>query len=320
MFDHDRLFKELLTTFFLEFVELFLPGLREHLDPDSLEFLDKEVFTDVTSGDSHEVDLVVKARIKGEEAFFLVHVEAQSERQSDFPRRMFRYFARLYEKHGLPVFPVAVFSWNEPKAVQPSTHSVAFPMLRVLDFRFEAIQLNRLSWRDFLERENPVAAALMSKMEIAPEDRYRVKASCIRLLATLRLDPARTRLLSGFVDTYLRLDPGEEKLFREEVEGLGEGVKERAMEIVTSWMEEGIRKGLVEGRLEGRLEGRRTEAGAVVLRLLGRKLGMLPAALVDRVRSLPTETLEDLGEALLDFGSVADLEAWLAAVDGPRPG
>ena len=108
-------------------------------------------------------------------------------------------------------------------------------MLRVLDFRFQAIQLNRLSWRDFLEHENPVAAALMAKMKIAPEDRYRVKASCIRLLATLRLDPARTRLLSGFIDTYLRLDPGEEKLFREEVEGLGQGVKEKAMEIVTSW-------------------------------------------------------------------------------------
>ncbi len=248
--------------------------------------------------------------------FFLVHVEAQSEWRGNFPRRMFSYFARLYEEHGIPVFPVAVFSWDEPQAAQPCSHSVAFPMLRVLDFRFEAIQLNRLSWRDFLERENPVAAALMAKMKIAPEDRYRVKASCIRLMATLRLDPARTRLLSGFVDTYLRLDPGEERLFLEEVEGLGQEVKEKAMEIVTSWMEEGIRKGLVEGRLEGRNEGRRVEAGAFVMRQLCRKLGALPAPLAERVSSLPTETLEDLGEALLDFGSVADLETWLAALNG----
>jgi len=80
------------------------------------------------------------------------------------------------------------------------------------------------------------------------------------------------------------------------------------MEIVTSWMEEGIRK--------GRLEGRRDEAGAVVMRLLGRKLGALPAPLAVCVSSLPTETLEDLGEALLDFGTIADLEAWLAALNG----
>jgi hypothetical protein len=31
MIDHDRLFKELLRTFFLEFIELFLPAVREYL-------------------------------------------------------------------------------------------------------------------------------------------------------------------------------------------------------------------------------------------------------------------------------------------------
>ena len=54
--DHDRLFKELLTTFFLDFLQLFCPELAEYLDPGSVEFLDKEVFTDVTHGERHEVD------------------------------------------------------------------------------------------------------------------------------------------------------------------------------------------------------------------------------------------------------------------------
>ena len=33
----------------------------------------------------------------------------------------------------------------------------------MLDFRFTVIQLNRLNWRDFARRPNPVAAALMAK-------------------------------------------------------------------------------------------------------------------------------------------------------------
>ena len=41
--DHDRLFKELLTTFFIEFVELFLPEVAAYIERDSLVFLDKEV-------------------------------------------------------------------------------------------------------------------------------------------------------------------------------------------------------------------------------------------------------------------------------------
>src|ERR1700738_1718548 len=101
--DHDRAFKELLTNFFCEFVSAFLPDVAAYLDPDTpIEFLDKEVFTDVTAGEKHEVDLVARVGFRGQDAFFLIHVENQATPQSYFPKRMFSYFARLYEKHDLP--------------------------------------------------------------------------------------------------------------------------------------------------------------------------------------------------------------------------
>jgi predicted transposase/invertase (TIGR01784 family) len=105
--DHDRLFKELLSTFFVEFIELFFPEVHAELDPASVEFLDKEVFTDVTSGEKHEADLVAKARWHGADWFFLFHVEPQSYQDDPFDRRMFQYFARLYEKFKLPIYPKA---------------------------------------------------------------------------------------------------------------------------------------------------------------------------------------------------------------------
>lgn len=58
MTDHDRLFKELISTFFLEFLELFFPAVLNYLDRNSITFLDKEIFTDVTEGDRHESDLM----------------------------------------------------------------------------------------------------------------------------------------------------------------------------------------------------------------------------------------------------------------------
>ena len=64
MVDHDRLFKELLRTFFSEFVELFLPEVAGYMERNHLEFLDKEVLTDIASGERHVVDLLVKARIR----------------------------------------------------------------------------------------------------------------------------------------------------------------------------------------------------------------------------------------------------------------
>ncbi len=51
---------------------------------------------------------------------------------------------------------------------------------------------------------------------------------------------------------------------------------------------------------------------ALVLKQLGRKLGNLSSQLQTRVSALPIDRVESLGEALLDFTSMADLETWLS--------
>jgi Domain of unknown function (DUF4351) len=51
----------------------------------------------------------------------------------------------------------------------------------------------------------------------------------------------------------------------------------------------------------------------LITRLLTRKFGNLAPELVNRVNQLSIEQLESLGEALLDFSSIADLENYLAS-------
>lgn len=63
-------------------------------------------------------------------------------------------------------------------------------------------------------------------------------------------------------------------------------------------------------RQEGIQEGIEKEI-SLVIRLLKRKLGNLSPDLELEIRNLSLETLEDLGEALLDFSSSQDLIAWL---------
>jgi hypothetical protein len=307
---HDQLFKQLLTTYFWEFVELFLPGMTRYLDRDSIEFVDKEVFTDLAVGEKHEADVVVKARFRGESAFFLVHVENQASAQHGFARRMFRYFSVLHGRHNLPVYPVAILSFDQPLRPEPDHYVVEFPDFHVLDFRFRAIQLNQLDWREFVRHPNPVAAALMSKMKIAKKDRPRAKLACLRMIATLNLGPAGRDLLSGIVDTYLPLDSAEENAFGESLEQAGLMEKEGVMEIVTSWME----RGRNEGRREGRQEGRQALAEAVEI-FLRRQLGDVRSDQAARVAGLPLERLEALSRELVDFTTSADLDAWLARED-----
>lgn len=301
MIDHDRLFKELISTFFVEFLDLFLPHVANAIDRDSVRFLPQEYFADLTSGEDQIVDLLAEVQLAGETMGFLIHLEAQSYSEQQFSRRIFFYFARLHQKYLKPIYPIVVFSFDEPQREEPHTYTMNLLGREILAFNFEAIQLNRLHWRDYLNQPNPVAAALMAKMKIAPSDRPKVKAECLRLLATLKLDPARTRLISGFVDTYLRLNAQETQIFQTEIARLEPQQQEGIMQIVTSWMQEGIEQGIAQGER------------SLILRLLNRQVGELPASLRSQIETLSITQLETLGDALLDFGSMADLEAWLAA-------
>ncbi len=49
--NHDLLFKELLTTFFQEFIEAFFPEADQMLDYSHLEFLTQEIIVDLTTGE-----------------------------------------------------------------------------------------------------------------------------------------------------------------------------------------------------------------------------------------------------------------------------
>jgi predicted transposase YdaD len=65
------------------------------------------------------------------------------------------------------------------------------------------------------------------------------------------------------------------------------------------------------GRAKGRQEGRQEGERGLVIRLLHRKLGTLPKSTLSQIEALSLPELEELGEALLDFSAMADLESWL---------
>ena len=297
--NHDRLFKELITTFFVEFLELFFPEVLEYLDETSITFVEQELFTDLTKGEKKILDVVALAKFREQDYSFLIHLENQASNQTDFNRRMFRYFCSLFLKYDRPIYPIALLSYDFPKRAYKDNFVVELPQFSVLNFNYKLIQLNRLDWRNFVAQKNPVAAALMSKMQIATEDRPLVKAECLRLLVTLKLDPARMQLISGFVDTYLKLDRQEQETFQTQIDTIEPEEQEKIMQITTSWKE------------EGKLEGQKN----TILRLLNKKLGSLSQQTVTTIKSLDAAQLDRLTEELLDFESIAELEQWLEQLE-----
>ncbi len=291
MTPHDLLFKELLTTYLTDFLQLFIPGLWENLDPDSLHLVEQE--TPPVSDATHMLrgDLVARARLLGAEAAFLIHVEHDAQ-----PRRsgeaVFRYFTAFRERHRCQVYPILLLSYASPRTPREDIYTEAFPDLEVLRFRYRLIQLNRLEWRDYLRSDNPVAAALMSRMHIAPRDRPLVKAASLRNLVRLGLPEDKLRVAAEFPETYLRLDPQEEEVFRAEIQGMEPEERVMIMQTANQWILKGLEQGRQEGRQEGLERGRLEASRRSLCKVLRARFGEVPPAV-----SVGLERLTD-GEGL----------------------
>lgn len=79
------------------------------------------------------------------------------------------------------------------------------------------------------------------------------------------------------------------------------------LEITTSWQEKERLEGLREGRQEGQV--------ALILLLLTKKFGLLSEDLATRIKGLDSKHLTALGEAILDFTSIEEVNGWLRGVD-----
>ncbi|MBC7347636.1 MAG: Rpn family recombination-promoting nuclease/putative transposase [Clostridia bacterium] len=311
--DHDRLFKELLETFFAAFMELFFPEASRAIDFGHVKFLQQEVFTDLTAGEKHEVDILVETRLKDEPGLILVHIEPQAYVQKEFAERMYIYFSRLYEKYRRRILPVAVFAYDQARD-EPDTFSLGFSFLDVLRFRFYKLELKKLYWRDFIQSDNPVAAALLSKMGFLPEEKVRVRIEFLRMLTRMKLDPARMELIAAFFETYLKLSPQEEEEFDRQLGSVDQKEVEAIMQLTTSWHE----KGRMEGRTEGVELGKLEETRTAILDFLESRFGECPAWVATSLEGL--KELEQLKKLRREVFKADSLEEALAvlATDGSR--
>jgi hypothetical protein len=283
---HDQLFKQLIHTFFEEFLDLFFPEVHHHIDFDSIKPLSEEMFTDLIDGESRRADIVIEAKLKGLDTLIIIHVEPQSYGQHNFNERMYQYFSMLYNKHRKPILPIAIFSYEENRA-ECNEFIIMFPFFHVLTFQFLMIELRKLNWKNYIQSNNPIAAALISKMGYKEKERVQVKKEFLRMLVKMEINPAKMELINGFFESYLSLDEREEVELMEEIKQLNQEESKQIFKLPNSWMEKGLQEGLQKGLEKGKLEEKRKIALEMV------KEG-LSTQLIARITKLNKEEIEAL--------------------------
>ncbi|MGH9388009.1 MAG: Rpn family recombination-promoting nuclease/putative transposase [Vicinamibacteria bacterium] len=304
----DQLFKTILEGLLQDFLELFFPEAAARLDFETLRFVDKEVFANVPEGKVREADVVARLETRdGQPELVLVHVEVQAEPKSDFPRRMFEYYALLRLHYGLAVFPIALYLSRGPRPRLAEYREVLFEQ-ELLRFRYHSVALARLPAEEYVGT-SPLGAALSALMSReGNRDRAMLRISMLERVVGSELDEALKYLLVNVIETYFELSGEEAERYRRLV---GRKENRAVQEMKLTWADKLIEKGREEGREAGREEGR--EAGVVegmrrtLVRQLAAKFGGLSDDLKERARSMSEDELESVLDRVLTAATLDEL-------------
>jgi len=263
MSDYDGAWKAALDVDLQEFLELCFPSIHAAIDwSRPYRFLETELqrASSAVYRGRRTVDKLVEVWGRdGVAAWVLIHIEIQSQNQTDFALRMFQYHYRLRERFEHAVVSIALLADDRPNW-RPETYEMGlwgcevhfrFPTVKLLDFRERLAELEA--------NRNPVAALVLAHLAAQqtradPARRLQEKLAITRRLYDLGYSPEQVRLAFRFVDWLLRLPDGLRTQFAQELRTFEE---ERQMTYITSIEEIGIEKGRIEGLIEGRADGLR---------------------------------------------------------------
>ena len=290
----DQLFKELIQTFFREFMELFYPNIAARLDFGTVSFLDKELFTDLPDGARREADLVAQVQTKqGDPELILVHTEIQTTRRNEMPMRMWEYYALLRLRRKLPVFPIVVYLSPGTGGIVTETYEEVLWGMQTLLFRYQAVGLPDLDASEYLTRPGALSPALSSLMRLSGTRQVIRRLQTIGQAGILEADEARQALLLAVIEKYLPLSADEQTEFDQLLTDPNQQKEQRVM---LTYEKRGYDRGIEQGIEQGIVAGTRR----VLLKQLRARFGELPQTAVAKIESVANENeLDALSEQVL---------------------
>lgn len=91
------------------------------------------------------------------------------------------------------------FSATIPSTTNPLRLRFNFRLATSFTSAFSPSNYANKIWRNYIRIDNPIAAALLSKMGYTESERIELKKQFLRMLVRLELDEAKQRLLMAFL-------------------------------------------------------------------------------------------------------------------------
>jgi hypothetical protein len=302
-------------------------GLFRHVLPESLGHeidwntlaLESNEFVDTALGNSQS-DLLFSAQLDGQTVLLYVLLEHQSRNDRRMTYRVLRYLMRIWKRHleqvGEPlplIIPLVVShapgGWTAPvhfhEMFSPSPASLEgveqlIPGFTILVEDLAHLTNEQLEARALAAFPELVLRALRDARDVAQLDRN--MGDLAKLAGKLLTAPSGIEAVSQILRYVALVCEGlhYEGFCAKLREHLPEAERP-AMTVAEELMQKGREVGREEGREVGRTEGQVT----LLVRMLTRKFGDLPAEYRARLEAATTDLLERYAERLLVAGTLA---------------
>ena len=325
MIDYDSPWKDILDSYFVEFMLFFFPDAHKEIDwPAGFTFMDKELTKIVKKAEQGKkyVDKLIKVRLNdGTDLAILIHLEIQANRESDFAKRMFVYSYRLFDRYDLKVASMAVLcdndmNWRPDRFgydLLGCSHQFRFPVIKLVDYKKD--------WRPKESKSNPFAMVVMAHLaalKTAGDDeaRYSSKLNLIKQLYKRGHKKQEVLDFLRFIDWVLSLPKGMEQKLSRALEKIEEN---RMASYVTSWerialekgieqgLNKGIEQGLNKGIEQGLNKGKKEALTQVFLKMTRAKFSDVPDWVETRAENAPPETIEAWLDRILSAKTLEEI-------------
>ena len=299
--DYDNTWKEAITKYFESFLLFFYPHIHQQIDWTKTPIpLDKELekITASAKTKKRHADKLFKVwLLNGQEAWILIHIEVQSQYDTEFPLRMFVYNYRSFDLNNQPVISLAILG-DETQSWRPTSYQYGMGDSQ-LKFDFSIVKLLDYQWSDLERSDNIFAIVVMAHLKTKTTtsnltEREQWKWQLTRLLYNKGYNRKEIADLYKVIDLMMALSEDLQLSFEEKLTKYQE---ERQMPLLTNIEQRALAKGAKEACQQH------------IIKLLQKRFGELPKNLIQKINQIDDiSLLEQLILETISVNSVAEFE------------
>jgi len=312
---YDKAWKEALNEYFEDFLSFFFPNIHSLVDWNKAPIaLDKELQQLKANADPnlkiadklYEVGLLDKTTPS-----LVIHCEVQSQHEDNFDRRIFIYNTKALTLCNIDVISLVILG-DTRRSWRPTDFryrygglgtGTEFGSFKLLDYQSR--------WDELESTQSRFGIITMAHLKTASTTgKFAERAEWKWEIAQKIYDKGWSNrdviIVYNIVDTMMSLPKPLQAEFSAKVKQLEE---DRKMPLISPTIE----LAREEAELIGELKGEQK----LVIKLLSQRFGEIEQPLIQKIRELTGEQLEELTDVWLTLANLVELERWLQSILKP---